>query len=182
MSVRHPSLLHMSMRHASVQRIVRRSALMLALIVLSACSKIALPIEDMPAMGADPSYGAIIAGYIKSSLTNSASYEAFEISGPRWMHSVSGWNWLVCVRFQDRGHQRTYAFFFKDREIINSRYAVQADACSSQAYSPFELATGAASPVAPIMAPATSAPAPVAAPAPAPVSAPAAAGGPGPLY
>jgi hypothetical protein len=170
------------MRHTSLQQIVRRSALMLALIVLSACSNVALPNEGMPTMGADPSYGAIIAGYVKSSLQNSASYEALEISGPRWVHSVSGWNWLVCVRFQDRGHQRTYAFFFKDREIINSRYAVQADACGAQTYAPFDLTTGAASPVVPMTGAVASAPVPVAAPAPVPISAPAASRDPGPLY
>ena len=158
----------------SLQHIIRRAAVMLALVALSGCSNVALPEEGMPAMGADPSYGTIIAGYIKSSLKDSASYGAFEISDVRWVHSVKGWNWLVCVRFQDRGHRRTYAFFLKDKEIVNSRYAVQSDACDAQTYSPFELTTGATRPAEPMTGAITS--------APVPVSTSAAVGEPGPLY
>jgi hypothetical protein len=50
---------------------------------------------------------------------------------------MKGWNWLVCVRFQDRGHQRTYVFFVEKEEIIDSRYSIQTDQCSDQIYSPF---------------------------------------------
>ena len=31
----------------------------------------------------------------------------FEISDPRWVHAIQGWNWLGCVRFVDRGHRRS---------------------------------------------------------------------------
>jgi hypothetical protein len=132
----------------SLQHVGRRVALMLALAVLSGCSSVALPKEDMPAVGADPSYGTIVAGYIKSSLKGNASYDAFEISDLRWVHSDKGWNWLVCVRFQDHGHRRTYAFFIRDKAIVNSRYAVQSDACDAQTYLPFALTTGTTMPAA----------------------------------
>jgi hypothetical protein len=57
---------------------------------------------------------------------------------PRWVHSVQGWTWLICVRFQDRGRTRTYALFLKRGTIINARYAVQTDECDMQAYALFE--------------------------------------------
>jgi hypothetical protein len=45
----------------------------------------------------------------------------------------------VCVRFQDRGHQRTYVLFFKGSEFLDERYAVLTDACDAQTYSEFDL-------------------------------------------
>ncbi len=119
---------------------------MLAFVMLAGCSNVVLPKEDMPAMGVDPSYNTVIAGFIKTKLTGSASYETFEISDPRWVHAASGWNWLVCVRFQDRGHRRSYVFFIKEKAIVDSRYAVQSDACASQSYAPFSLTMDAIRP------------------------------------
>jgi hypothetical protein len=60
------------------------------------------------------------------------------------VHSVGGWSWLTCVRFQDRGHRRTYAVFLREKGIIENRYAVQADGCDTASYVPFDLMTGAA--------------------------------------
>jgi len=111
----------------------------LALVALSGCSDLAMPKEAMPAMGIDPSYGSVIAGYIRTTLKDSGAYDAFEIAEPRWVHSVKGWSWLVCVRFQDRGKQRSYAFFIQEKSVVDARYAVQSDACGAQAYSPFNL-------------------------------------------
>ena len=65
--------------------------------------------------------------------------DSFEISDPRWVHTAIGWNWLACVRFQDHGQRRSYAFFFNKDEIVDQRYAVQIDACGTQTYSPFNL-------------------------------------------
>ena len=119
-----------------------RAAPLLALSIVAGCSNMTLPKEAMPATGADPSYTRI-ANYLKNRMKDIAAYDSFEISDPRWVHSTNGWNWLVCVRFQDRGHRRTYAFFFTDEQIVDSRYAVQTDACDAQTYSPFDLTTGA---------------------------------------
>jgi len=96
----------------------------------------------MPATGTDPSYTRI-ASDLKNRMKDIAAYDSFEISDPRWVHSINGWTRLVCVRFQDRGHRRTYAFFLADEQIVDSRYAVQTDACDAQTYSPFDLTTGA---------------------------------------
>jgi hypothetical protein len=122
---------------------VRRAALVLTLVMLSGCSDYMLPKEDSPAMGPDPSYRTMIANYIKVSMKSSASYDAFEISDPRWVNSIRGWDWLVCVRFRDHGHRRTYAFFVPKSPAnlgpADSRYAVMSDGCDTQIYSPFDL-------------------------------------------
>jgi hypothetical protein len=124
----------------------RSAALALAFVALAGCSNLTLPKEDVPAMGIDPYYGTVIANSIRATLKNSATYDSFEMSQPRWVHTVQGWNWLVCVRFQDRGHRRSYAFFLREKTIVDSRYAVQSDACSVPAYLPFNLMIDATGP------------------------------------
>lgn len=115
------------------------AALPLALAVLPGCSDVALPREDMPGAEANTSYNGLVANYLRVTFKDRASYNAFEMSGSRWVHSVKGWNWLVCVRFQDHGHHRTYALFIKDNAVVDGRYAVQTDGCDAETYSPFDL-------------------------------------------
>ena len=45
---------------------------------------------------------------------------------------------MTCVRFEDNGRPRAYAVFIKDRKVIDSRYAVQTDACNTQTYLAFD--------------------------------------------
>jgi hypothetical protein len=78
---------------------------------------------------------------------NYASYEPFEISAYRWVQGMKGWSWLTCVRFHDRDHLRTYAFFVKDDKVIDNRYAVETDSCDVQSYAPFDPGTGLLQPV-----------------------------------
>jgi len=108
----------------------------------------ALPTDATPGATADPSYGALIAGYIKKTFKTLPPVNTFEISQLRWVHAVAGWNWLVCVRFQERERMRTYALFIKDNAVVDGRYAVEADACNSRAYSPFDPETGVIGPSA----------------------------------
>ena len=111
--------------------------LLLTVVTLSGCST--LPTAgDAPESVWDPSYRDVIATYLKTTFKNYASYEAFEISDPRWVHSFDGWTWLTCVRFQDHGHTRAYAVFQKGSVIVNARYAVQTDQCDLQTYAFFE--------------------------------------------
>ncbi len=117
---------------------VARAGLLLALLLLSGCSELALPNEEMPTAGADPSYLNVVAYYLKSVFKDQAYYDAFEISAFRWVHSLKGWSWLTCVRFQDRGHPRIYAVFVRDGRVVDGRYAVQTDACDTQTYVLFE--------------------------------------------
>ncbi|HKM87389.1 MAG TPA: hypothetical protein VJX48_02175 [Xanthobacteraceae bacterium] len=123
------------------------AALLLALAVAAGCSGLMVSTEDAPASGPEPTYNAMVANRLKSAFKDHASYEAFEISDYRWVHSIIGWSWLTCARFQDHGHRRTYALFIKANQIIDGRYAVQADGCDTGSYSPFDLMTGAARPV-----------------------------------
>jgi hypothetical protein len=129
-----------SVRHAAC------AALLLALFLLPGCSDLAMPSEEMPAAGADPSYVGTVAQYLKNLFKNQASYDAFEISPFRWVHSLRGWAWLTCVRFQDQGHPRVYAVFLKDGRVVDGRYAVQTDECDAQTYALFDAMRGAARP------------------------------------
>jgi len=119
------------------------AALLLALAGAAGCSSLAISREDAPATGPDPGYNTLVANRLKSSFKNLASFDAFEISDYRWVRSVMGWSWLSCVHFQDRGHRRSYALFIRGNDIIDSRYAVQADGCDTASYVPFDLMTGA---------------------------------------
>jgi len=122
------------------------AALLLALAAAAGCSSLTVSTANVPPSGPDPAYDGMVANRVKSSFKDHASYEAFEKSDYRWVHSVGGWSWLTCVSFQDRGHRRTYAVFLREKDIIEYRYAVQADGCDSASYVPFDLTTGAAKP------------------------------------
>ena len=100
--------------------------------------QLAQPSEVPPSV---PSYTSLISQSF-ASVKDVASYEDFEISGLRWVHSFKGWSWLACVHFTDRGHVRTYAFFIQNNVVVDGRYAVQTDACGSQTYTPFDVVTG----------------------------------------
>jgi hypothetical protein len=113
----------------------------LGLAALPACSELAAP-SGVMAPSAEPSYASLAAKYLQSMLKDQASYDGFEIAGPRWVHSIKGWNWLTCVHFRDRGHPRTYVLFIQDNAVIDSRYGVETDDCERQAYTPFDLMTG----------------------------------------
>ena len=90
----------------------------------------------------DPSYPEVIADRLKTTFKDYASYELFEISTPRWVHSFKGWNWLVCVRFLDRGRRRSYALIFNDSKVVEGHYAYQTDNCGTESYVVFEQMRG----------------------------------------
>ena len=107
------------MQHLSQRRAARASGSslrrgLMALLTAAAlvgCNEVVLAEEHIPESPLDPSYRAVIANYLKTTFKNYSSYEAFEISDPRWVHSFQGWNWLTCVRFVDRNRRRTYVLF-----------------------------------------------------------------------
>ena len=118
------------------------AALLLPFILLG-CSALSSANEDAPAAGPDSSFNNLVAEHIKGSFKDYATYEGYQISEYRWVHSAKGWSWLTCVRFQDKGRRLTYALFIKRKEIVENRYAVATDSCDAQTYSPFELMGGA---------------------------------------
>jgi hypothetical protein len=111
---------------------------MLTAATLTGCSGVPSTNGEIPKSGPDPSYRDIIASHLKSTFRDHASYEGFEISDPRWVHSLDGWAWLTCVRFLDHSRMHTYALFIKGSAIIDAHYAVQTDECDLQAYAVFE--------------------------------------------
>jgi hypothetical protein len=144
-------------RTASPLRQAAWGALLLMSAALAGCNQVPpLNNEAAPESGAsfssgdssgpDPSYRDIVANHLKTAFKNYSShyssYEASEISAPRRVHSLQGWSWISCVRFQDRGRRRTYAVFFEGGKVTEARFAVQTDDCGTQAYALFEQMRG----------------------------------------
>jgi hypothetical protein len=125
----------------ALRRATARAALALSLVILPGCSELAQPRAAGPP-SAEPPYVSLAAKYLQSVLKDRALYDAFEISGLRWVDSIKGWSWLACVHFRDRGHLRNYALFIQDNAVVDARYAVETDACETQAYTQFDLVTG----------------------------------------
>jgi hypothetical protein len=113
---------------------------------LAGCSGLAATNEEVPTTGPDPALNKVVATYLNGIFKDRSAYDAFEISDYRWVHTVKGWNWLSCIRFQDHGHTRVYAVFIREAGVVvDGRYAVLTDNCAAPAYSPFDLMTGAGS-------------------------------------
>jgi hypothetical protein len=124
------------------------AALLGAALVLAQCSAVPLTTATQPPP--PNNYGALVAATLRG-FKGFAAYSDFEISGLRWVHAASGWNWLTCVRFADHGRQRFYALFLDAGGVIYSRFDVRTDQCAAQQYAPLDLATGTIA--APLMAP-----------------------------
>jgi hypothetical protein len=114
--------------------------LALMLLLVSGCAQLAQPSEAPPST--EPPYALVASRYLASVMTDRSAFEDFEISGLRWVHSLKGWSWLACVHFTDHGHVRSYALFIQNDAVIDGRYAVETDACSSQTYTPFDMEKG----------------------------------------
>jgi hypothetical protein len=115
----------------------RHLAPLFALAVLTGCSDIYLAMDDVPRSVENPDYRQLVATAFKTTFRDYASYDAFEISAPRMVHSMSGWNWMTCVRFAIQRRRRTYVFLIKNNQIVIGRYNVQTDECEAQTYAPF---------------------------------------------
>lgn len=114
----------------------------LALLVLPGCSELAQTSEAAPP-SPPPSYTGLVAKYLQTTFNkNAATFDGYEISPPRWVHSIRGWTWLVCVHFHDHGPRRSYVVLIQDGTVVDSHYAVETDTCESQTFTPFDLATG----------------------------------------
>jgi hypothetical protein len=122
-----------------------------AMLLLAACSAVAVSDNAAP-VAAPANYGVLVGNTLKG-FKDYPGYSNFEISPPRWVHAATGWNWLTCVRYFERGQRRTYAFFMDDSAVVNSRYGVISDQCGGQQYWPFDPATGAVTAPAPVPMP-----------------------------
>ncbi len=138
--------------HRPCRSLPHVSAVVVLALVLTGCSELVLSTENAPAGGGsgsvDPSANTLVANHLKAVFKDPASYQAFELAGLRWVHTIKGWSWLACVRFQDHGHQRFYAVFVKDNAVTDDRYAVETDACQTQSYVPLDLGLGTTRPAA----------------------------------
>ena len=123
--------------------VISRSAVVatLLLCLIAGCSDLVISGAALPPSELNPTYRKTVENYVRSTFKNYASLNNLEISDPRWVHSITGWTWMTCVRFQEGGHQRVYSLFLNDLKY--SRYAVQTDACNAQSYVPLDRAAPA---------------------------------------
>jgi len=121
-------------------RAARRAAALLSLTLTAACGSLATDAVQTPALNTD--YLQTIAKRLRATFSKTPLTGPIEISDPRWVQANKGWGWIVCIRFQDRGHQRTYVMIFDRNEFLDERYAVQTDACGAQTYSGFDPGSG----------------------------------------
>jgi hypothetical protein len=124
------------------KRAILRAGLALMLMTLPGCSELAQSGETPAPTGTQPPFVSLAATHLQSVLKDRASYDDFEISGLRWVHSITGWSWLACVHFHDHGHLRTYALFIQGNAVVDGRFAVETDACEAQTYTQFDVVTG----------------------------------------
>ena len=125
------------------------AGVLLVVAALPGCSDIALPTTSPPAAGPNPTYGKLIADNLKT-FKNVLPNSPVALASPQWVQSMKGPVWLVCVHFQEQEHLRTYAYFVNGAEIVDSRYAVETDACDKPTYSSsLDLGSGVISPRAP---------------------------------
>lgn len=132
-----------------------RVALIAALSALLTNCNALPPQPDASQPSTGPDYGPIVAAYVRGHFKatappggpapydNTSSYSDFEISNLRWVHAMSGWSWLVCIRFQDRGRSYAYALYIQANAVTDARYALEVDNCGAQNYVPFDITTGA---------------------------------------
>jgi hypothetical protein len=120
-----------------LRRTALRAAVLLAPALTAACGSLAEPTGITAALS--PDYRSMIAKRLKNTFKDVAAAGGVEISDPRWAQSNKSWGWMVCIHFPDRGHQRTYVYFFDRGDFVDERYAVQTDHCEAQTYSAFDL-------------------------------------------
>lgn len=119
----------------------QRIALLLALTLTAACGSLAGPTDGAATSTLSPDYRTKVAKHLKVVFKGTIE-GGVQISDPRWTQSNKGVGWMVCVRFQDRGHQRTYVFVFNGDDFIDERYAVVTDNCGTEGYSALDLGPG----------------------------------------
>jgi len=127
-------------RAASRVRAACHAAALLSLTLTAACGSLATEAVQTTAPNQD--YREAIAKRLHATFNKAPIDGPIEITEPRWVQANTGWGWMVCLRFQDRGYQRTYVMIFDRNEFLDERYAVQTDACGVQTYSAFNPGSG----------------------------------------
>ena len=127
-------------QRSRLRTMLRRPALFAALVMLAGCSSV--PLLDTAEPATPPQYGTLVSDALKK-FKNYLSYSNFEIAPARWVHASTGWNWLICVRYNEGGRERYYSFFIDNNKVANQRYDIVTDRCGLQQYVPFDATTGA---------------------------------------
>jgi hypothetical protein len=114
--------------------------LLFALTVLTGCSDITSAVDASAVTEGTANYRPLILAKFKEGFKDFATFTSFEMSDPRFVHSMIGPVWLTCVRFETQKQRRYYVFSIQNNQIVGSRYEVQTDECGKQSYMPVDLA------------------------------------------
>jgi hypothetical protein len=92
--------------------------------------------EEADYMRTQSSYKQLALARLKE-LKYSGGFTASAISPLRKSHSVAFADWMACVRGEGEGHRRTFAVFYRDRQVTDVRLAVVIDGCDGETFERF---------------------------------------------
>lgn len=92
--------------------------------------------EEADYMRTLSAYKALATARLKD-LKYSGGFAASAISPLRKSHSVAFADWMACVQGEGEGQRRTYAIFFRERQVADLRQAVVIDGCEAEKFEKF---------------------------------------------
>jgi hypothetical protein len=134
---------------------MRAAILILAVLVLAVLAAGCAPLWDYSPhtpLEEEADYHRTISSYKQlasarvKELKYSGGFAAATISPLRKSHSVAFADWMACVQGEGEGHRRTFAVFYRDRQIADFRHAVVIDGCEAEPYERLEPETTGAVP------------------------------------
>ncbi len=114
--------------------------LLLPAAALSGCAGLATGNTEMPLRSPDLTYREVASARLKSVLKNYDTYDTFEISDPRWVHSIKAGIGLPAFASAIRTACAAMPY---SSTGTRPRFAVQTDNCDLQTYYPLgQMPTG----------------------------------------
>jgi hypothetical protein len=126
-----------------------------AILILAALAAGCAPLWDYSPrtpLEEEADYHRTLMGYKQLALARvkelkySGGLAAPTISPLRKSHTVAFADWMACVQGEGEGHRRTFAIFYRDRQIADFRHAVVIDGCEAEPYERLEPETTGAVP------------------------------------
>ena len=126
-----------------------------AILILAALAAGCAPLWDYyprTPLEEEADYHRTLLGYKQLALARvkelkySGGLAASTISPLRKSHTVAFADWMACVQGEGEGHRRTFAVFYRDRQVADFRHAVVIDGCEGEPYERLEPETTGAVP------------------------------------
>jgi hypothetical protein len=87
----------------------------------------------------EPQYRYIVANQLDQVLSHRNRIDRMRISAPRFVDSLIGAAWLVCLEVESYpAAPRHHAVFIQRERIVEARLSVMIDRCEEQSYAPFD--------------------------------------------